>query len=51
MKDRKIKQVLSRGWYQWKGERHKDRVKEGQYGGRAMHLCMKVEQRDLLKLF
>jgi hypothetical protein len=28
MKDRKVKQVLSRGGYQWEGGGHKERVKE-----------------------
>jgi hypothetical protein len=28
MKDWKVKQVLSRGWYQWKEERHKEKTKE-----------------------
>jgi hypothetical protein len=27
MKDRKVKQVLSGGWYQWERGRHKERVK------------------------
>jgi hypothetical protein len=27
--NRKVKQVLSGDWYQWKGERYKERVEEG----------------------
>jgi hypothetical protein len=28
----KIKRVLSRGWYQWKGGGYKERVKEDEFG-------------------
>jgi hypothetical protein len=28
----------------------KERVKEGKYGGYILHSCMKIEQRNLLKL-
>jgi hypothetical protein len=31
MKDRRIKQVFSKGGYQWEGW-HKERVNEGEYG-------------------
>jgi hypothetical protein len=31
MKDRKVKQVLYIGEYQWDGGDHKERVKEGEY--------------------
>jgi hypothetical protein len=33
MKDRKEKHVLLWRWCQWEGEGHKERVKEGKYGG------------------
>jgi hypothetical protein len=33
MKDRKVKQVFSRGGYQWEGEGIKERVKEDEHGG------------------
>jgi hypothetical protein len=33
MKDRRIKQVFSRGRYKWEGKGHKKRVNEGEYGG------------------
>jgi hypothetical protein len=32
-RDRKVKQVLSKGRYQWKRGGHKKRVKEDEYGG------------------
>jgi hypothetical protein len=53
MKDRKVKHVLSRGWYQWRGwgEGHKEKVKGGKYVGNIMNSCMKMEQWDLLKRF
>jgi hypothetical protein len=34
----------TRGWYQWEKEGHKERVKEGKYGGNTMYSCMKMEQ-------
>jgi hypothetical protein len=43
MKDRKVKQVLSRGWYQWGREGHKEMVKECEYGGSTTYSCMKME--------
>jgi hypothetical protein len=33
MKDRKVKLVLSGGWYQWERGGYKERVQEGEYGG------------------
>jgi hypothetical protein len=45
MKDRKVKQVLSGGWYQQDRGKHKGRVKEGEYGGCIMYSCMKMENR------
>jgi hypothetical protein len=30
------------------GEGYKERVKEGEYSGNIMYLCMKMERRDLL---
>jgi hypothetical protein len=44
VKDGKVKQVLSRGWYQWEGGGHKERAKEGKYGGSIMYLCVKMEK-------
>jgi hypothetical protein len=44
MKDRKVKQVLFRGWHQWEGARHKKTVKESEYGGNIMYSCVKMEQ-------
>jgi hypothetical protein len=32
MQDRKVKQTLSRDWYQWEAGVYKERVKEGKYG-------------------
>jgi hypothetical protein len=47
MKDRKVKQVLSRSCYQWEGGWHKEKVKEGEYSGSTMYSCMKMEQRSV----
>jgi hypothetical protein len=49
-KDRKVKQVLSGSWFQWEGGVYKEKVKEGEYG-RNTYSCMKMEKRELLKLF
>jgi hypothetical protein len=38
------KQILSRGGYQWEGDRHKERVKKGNYGDSVLHSCVKIEQ-------
>jgi hypothetical protein len=43
MKGRKVKQVLSRYGYQWEWRGHKEMVKEGEYGGIILYLCMKIE--------
>jgi hypothetical protein len=43
MKDRKIKQVLSRVGYWWEGE-DIGQVKERKYGGTILYSCMKIEQ-------
>jgi hypothetical protein len=51
MKDRKVKQVLSGGGYQWGRGGGMKRVKEGEYGGCVLYSYMKIEQRNLLKLF
>jgi hypothetical protein len=42
MKIRKVKHVLSRQWVPVGG--HKERVKEGEYGGSILYSCMKMEQ-------
>jgi hypothetical protein len=44
MKDRKVKQVSSGGWYQWEGKGYKERVKEGGYSGNILYSGMKMEQ-------
>jgi hypothetical protein len=41
---RKVKQVLSGGWYQWEGGGYKERMKEGGYGGYIIYSCMKMEK-------
>jgi hypothetical protein len=41
MKDKK---VLSGGGYPRKGGGHKERVKEGKYGGCILYACMKIKQ-------
>jgi hypothetical protein len=40
---RRIKQVPFEGEYQWEGRGHKERVKEGKYGGCILYSCMKIE--------
>jgi hypothetical protein len=50
MKDRKVKQVLSGVGTSGRAG-HKERVKEGEYSGNIVYLCMKMEQRDLFKVF
>jgi hypothetical protein len=44
MKNRKVKQVLSRSEYQWEEGGHKERVKDGKYSGGILYSCMKMEQ-------
>jgi hypothetical protein len=44
MKERKAKQVLFRGGYQCVRGRHKEKVKDREYGGSLLYLCMKIEQ-------
>jgi hypothetical protein len=44
MEDRKVKQVLSGGWYQWQRGGHKERGKESEYHGTLMYSCMKMEK-------
>jgi hypothetical protein len=44
MENRKVKQVLSGGWYQWEGGGHKERVKEGGCGENIVYLYMKMEK-------
>jgi hypothetical protein len=43
MKNRKVKQVLSVGWFQWEGGGHKERVTEDEYSENIMYSCMKME--------
>jgi hypothetical protein len=51
MKDRKVKQFLLRDLYQWERGGHKEWVKEGKCDENTIYSCIKMEQRDLLKLF
>jgi hypothetical protein len=44
MKYRKVKQILSGGWYRWEGGEYQKRVKEGKYVGNIMYSCMKMEK-------
>jgi hypothetical protein len=44
MKNGKVKQVLSRGGNQWEKRGHKERRKQGKYGGCILYSCMKIEQ-------
>jgi hypothetical protein len=44
MENRKVKQVLSGGWYQWKKEKYKERVKEGECSGNIIYTYMKIEK-------
>jgi hypothetical protein len=43
MKDRKAKQVLSGGWYQWEEGGYKEWVKEAECSRNIMYYCMKME--------
>jgi hypothetical protein len=43
MKDRKVKQVLSSGMYQWEAGGQKKRLKKGKYDGYILYLCMNTE--------
>jgi hypothetical protein len=46
MKDRQMKQFLSRGKYQWEGGGHNEKVKESQYDENISYSCMKIEQSN-----
>jgi hypothetical protein len=37
MEDKKIKQILSGGWYQWEGGEYKERMKEDGYRENIMY--------------
>jgi hypothetical protein len=41
MENRKVKQVMSRGWYQWERE---DIRKEDECSGNTTYSCMKMEK-------
>jgi hypothetical protein len=43
MKDKKVRQVFSGNGYQWEEEGHKERMKEGKYGGYILYSCMKIK--------
>jgi hypothetical protein len=45
MEDRKVKQVLSGGWYQW------ERVKEDEYGENIMYSSMKMKKMRPFETF
>jgi hypothetical protein len=47
MKDKKVNQVLSGGWYQWEGED----IRKGYRRVNIMNSYIKMEKKDLLKLF
>jgi hypothetical protein len=44
MKDKKVKQLLSGGCVPVEGGGHKERVREGKYGGYILYSHMKIEQ-------
>jgi hypothetical protein len=46
-KNRKVKQVLPKDWYQWEGRGYKEKVLEGEYGGNIIYSCMKMEKLDV----
>jgi hypothetical protein len=50
MENRKVKQVLSKGWYQW-GREDIGKGGGGEYGGNIMYSHTKMEKQDMLKLF
>jgi hypothetical protein len=43
MKDKRIKQIFSRGGYQWEKGEHKERVNEGDYGDCILYSYMNIE--------
>jgi hypothetical protein len=40
-RNRKVKQVLSGGWYLWEKKEYKETVKEAKCSGNVMYSCMK----------
>jgi hypothetical protein len=42
MKDKKVKQFLSKGWYHWEGGGHNEMVKEGKYGGCILYFVFVI---------
>jgi hypothetical protein len=42
---------LFQSGYQWKVGGHKERRNKSEYGGCILYLYMKIEERNLLKLF
>jgi hypothetical protein len=44
MNYKKIKKILSGGWYQWEEGGYKERVKKGEYSGNTTYSCTKMEQ-------
>jgi hypothetical protein len=53
MENRKVKQVLSGHWYQWKEGGYKERVWEGDYGGnksgtmRIVETILRMEEGEI----
>jgi hypothetical protein len=43
MKNRKVRQVISRDGYQWEWGGHKEKVKEFKYVGCILYSYMKIE--------
>jgi hypothetical protein len=41
---KKVKQVLSGGWYQWERGGYKGRVKENECGRNTIYACVKMEK-------
>jgi hypothetical protein len=44
IENRKVKHILSGGWYQWEGERHKESLKEAEHSENIMYSYMKMEK-------
>jgi hypothetical protein len=44
MKGRRLKQVFSRGRYQWEVGEHKEKANEGEYSGCTLYPCVTMEE-------
>jgi hypothetical protein len=40
LENKRVEQVLSRGWYQWEGGESGKRVRESEYGANTVYTCM-----------